>query len=114
MNPIMQLMNQNNQGNQSNNNMLNQFMNFKNNFNDNDNQVAANVGVVMMENGTEKANTKSVGYSSASSELVPVSFSIIVRVGESCRVVSNVKEIRVKIIGANWYLYNANITIKMV
>ena len=75
---------------------------------------AANVGVVMTENGTEKANTKSVGYSSASSELVPVSFSTIVRVGASCRVVSNAKAIMVKIIGANGYLYNANLTIKMV
>ena len=62
---------------------------------------AANVGVVMTENGTEKENTKSVGYSSASNELVPVSFSTIVRVEASCRIVSNVKAIRVKIIGAN-------------
>ena len=64
----------------------------------------------MTENGTEKANTKSVGYSSASSELVPVSFSTIVRVGVSCKVVSNAKAIMVKIIGTNWYLYNANLT----
>ena len=75
---------------------------------------AANIGVVMTENGTEKANTKSVGYSSASNELVPVSFSTIVRVGASCMVVSNAKAIRVKIIGANGYLYNANLTIKRV
>ena len=75
---------------------------------------AANVGVVMTKNGIEKANTKSVGYSSASNELVPVSFSTIVRVGASCRVVSNAKAISVKIIGANGYLYNANLTIKRV
>lgn len=41
---------------------------------------ASNIGVVMTENGTEKANTKSVGYSSGSSDLVPVSFSTIVKV----------------------------------
>ena len=75
---------------------------------------ASNIGVVMTENGTEKANTKSVGYSSGSSDLVPVSFSTIVKVGASCMVVSNAKEISVKIIGANGYLYNANLTIKRV
>lgn len=75
---------------------------------------AANVGVIMTENGTDKVNTKSVGYSGGSSELVPVSFSTIVRVGASCRVVSNAKAIRVKIVGANAYLYNANLTIKRV
>ena len=75
---------------------------------------ASNIGVVMTENGTEKANTKSLGYSGGLSELVPVSFSTIVRVGASCRVKSNAKEISVKIIGANGYLYNANLTIKRV
>ena len=75
---------------------------------------ATNIGVVMTENGTDKVNTKSVGYSSGSSDLVPVSFSTIVKVGASCRVVSNAKEISVKIIGANGYLYNANLTIKRV
>ena len=74
----------------------------------------ANVGVVMTENRIEKANTKSVGYSSASNELVTVSFSTVVRVGASCRVVSNAKAIMIKIIGANGYLYNANLTIKRV
>lgn len=68
----------------------------------------------MTENGTEKANTKSVGYSSANNELVPVSFSTIVRVGASCRIVSNAKAIMVKIIGTNVYLYNENLTIKRV
>lgn len=68
----------------------------------------------MTENGTEKANTKSVGYSSANNELVPVSFSKIVRVGASCRIVSNAKAISVKIIGTNVYLYNENLTIKRV
>lgn len=75
---------------------------------------ASNIGVVMTENGKEKANTKSLGYSGGLSELVPVSFSTIVRVGASCRVKSNAKEISVKIIGANGYLYNANLTIKRV
>lgn len=75
---------------------------------------ASNIGVVMTENGTEKENTKSLGYSGGLSELVPVSFSTIVRVGASCRVKSNAKEISVKIIGANGYLYNANMTIKRV
>lgn len=75
---------------------------------------ASNIGVVMTENGTEKSNTKSLGYSEGLSELVPVSFSTIVRVGASCRVKSNAKEISVKIIGANGYLYNANLTIKRV
>lgn len=75
---------------------------------------ASNIGVVMTENGTEKENTKSLGYSGGLSELVPVSFSTIVRVGASCRVKSNAKEISVKIIGANGYLYNANLTIKRV
>lgn len=75
---------------------------------------ASNIGVVMTENGTEKVNTKSLGYSGGLSELVPVSFSTIVRVGASCRVKSNAKEISVKIIGANGYLYNANLTIKRV
>ena len=75
---------------------------------------ATNIGVVMTENGTEKANTKSVGYSSGSSDLISVSFSTIVKVGASCRVVSNAKAISVKIIGANVYLYNANLTIKRV
>ena len=73
-----------------------------------------NIAVVMTENGTEKANTKSVGYSSGSSDLISVSFSTIVKVGASCRVVSNAKAISVKIIGANVYLYNANLTIKRV
>ena len=68
----------------------------------------------MTENRTEKANTKSVGYSGGSSELVQVSFSTIVRVGASCRIKSNEKEISIKIIGANGYLYNANLIIKMV
>ena len=49
---------------------------------------------ILTENETEKANTKSVGYSSANNELVPVSFSTIVRVGASCRIVSNAKAIR--------------------
>ena len=75
---------------------------------------ASNIGVVMTENGTDKVNTKSLGYSGGLSELVPVSFSTIVRVGASCRVKSNAKEISVKIIGANVYLYNANLTIKRV
>ena len=75
---------------------------------------ASNIGVVMTENGIEKVNTKSLGYSGGLSELVPVSFSTIVRVGASCRVKSNAKEISVKIIGANGYLYNANLTIKRV
>ena len=75
---------------------------------------ASNIGVVMIENGTDKVNTKSLGYSGGLSELVPVSFSTIVRVGASCRVKSNAKEISVKIIGANGYLYNANLTIKRV
>ena len=75
---------------------------------------ASNIGVVMTENGTDKVNTKSLGYSGGLSELVPVSFSTIVRVGASCRVKSNAKEISVKIIGANCYLYNANLTIKRV
>ena len=75
---------------------------------------ASNIGIVMTENGTEKVNTKSLGYSDGLSELVPVSFSTIVRVGASCRVKSNAKEISVKIIGANGYLYNANLTIKRV
>lgn len=39
----------------------------------------------MTENGTDKVNTKSVGYSSGSSDLVTVSFSTIVKVGASCR-----------------------------
>ena len=68
----------------------------------------------MTENGTDKVNTKSLGYSVGLSELVPVSFSTIVRVGASCRVKSNAKKISVKIIGANGYLYNANLTIKRV
>ena len=38
----------------------------------------------MTENGTDKVNTKSVGYSSGSSDLVTVSFSTIVKVGASC------------------------------
>ena len=75
---------------------------------------ASNIGVVMTENGTDKVNTKSLGYSGGLSELVPVSFSTIVRVGASCRVKSNAKEISVKIIGANCYLYNASLTIKRV
>lgn len=75
---------------------------------------ASNIGVVMTENETDKVNTKSLGYSGGLSELVPVSFSTIVRVGASCRVKSNAKEISVKIIGANGYLYNANLTIKRV
>ena len=75
---------------------------------------ASNIGVVMTENGTDKVNTKSLGYSGGLSELVQVSFSTIVRVGASCRVKSNAKEISVKIIGANGYLYNANLTIKRV
>lgn len=75
---------------------------------------ASNIGVVMTENGTDKVNTKSLGYSGGISELVQVSFSTIVRVGASCRVKSNSKEISVKIIGANGYLYNANLTIKRV
>lgn len=75
---------------------------------------ASNIGVVMTENGTDKVNTKSLGYSGGLSELVPVSFSTIVRVGASCRVKSNAKEISVKIIGTNGYLYNANLTIKRV
>ena len=75
---------------------------------------SSNIGVVMTENGTDKVNTKSIGYSGGLSELVPVSFSTIVRVGASCRVKSNAKEISVKIIGANGYLYNANLTIKRV
>ena len=75
---------------------------------------ASNIGVVMTENGTDKVNTKSLGYSGGLSELVPVSFSTIVKVGASCRVKSNAKEISVKIIGANGYLYNANLTIKRV
>ena len=75
---------------------------------------ASNIGVVMTENGTDKVNTKSLGYSGGLSELVPVSFSTIVRVGASCRVKSNAKEISVKIIGANGYLYNANLTIKRI
>ena len=75
---------------------------------------ASNIGVIMTENGTDKVNTKSLGYSSGLSELVPVSFSTIVRVGASCRVKSNAKEISIKIIGANGYLYNANLTIKRV
>lgn len=75
---------------------------------------ASNIGVVMTENGTYKVNTKSLGYSGGLSELVPVSFSTIVRVGASCRVKSNAKEISVKIIGSNGYLYNANLTIKRV
>ena len=75
---------------------------------------ASNIGVVMTENGTDKVNTKSLGYSGGLSELVQVSFSTIVRVGASCRIKSNAKEISVKIIGANGYLYNANLTIKRV
>ena len=75
---------------------------------------ASNIGVVMTENGTDKVNTKSLGYSGGLSELVPVSFSTIVKVGASCSVKSNAKEISVKIIGANGYLYNANLTIKRV
>ena len=75
---------------------------------------ASNIGVVMTENGTDKVNTKSLVYSGGLSELVPVSFSTIVRVGASCMVKSNAKEISVKIIGANGYLYNANLTIKRV
>ena len=75
---------------------------------------ASNIGVVMTENGTDKINTKRLGYSGGLSELVPVSFSTIVRVEASCRVKSNAKEISVKIIGANGYLYNANLTIKRV
>ena len=75
---------------------------------------ASNIGVVMTENGTDKVNTKSLGYSGGLSELVPVSFSTIVRVGASCKIKSNAKEISVKIIGANGYLYNANLTIKRV
>ena len=62
----------------------------------------------------QRKRIKSVGYSSASSELVPVSFSTIVKIGASCMVVSNDKAIKVKIIGANGYLYNANLTIKRV
>ena len=75
---------------------------------------ASNIGVIMTENGIDKVNTKSLGYSGGLSELVPVSFSTIVRVGASCRVKSNAKEISVKIIGANGYLYNASLTIKRV
>ena len=75
---------------------------------------ASNIGVVMTENGTDKVNTKSLGYSGGLSELVQVSFSTIVKVGASCRVKSNAKEISIKIIGANGYLYNANLTIKRV
>lgn len=74
----------------------------------------ANIGEVVTENETEKANTRSVGYSSGSSDIVTVSFSTIAKIGEICIVVSNVKAIRVKIIGVNVYFYNANLMINRV
>lgn len=59
-------------------------------------------------------NNKGIEYSSGNSDIVSVLFSTIVKVGASCRVISNAKAISVKIIGVNVYLYNANLTIKMV
>ena len=60
------------------------------------------------------ANNKGIEYSSGSSDIVSVLFSTIVKVGASCRVISNAKAIMVEISETNGYMYNANLMIKRV